>query len=283
MKLPIPHRPAFGSLRLLLATGAFAALASLAYCLPAGAMTLISQGFLTKDKLSLGSIVSLQSNSSDQVNAATSNNVESILGVVISDGNSLLSLSRGEASQIQVATSGIVQVLVSDINGEINQGDQITASPINGVGMKATDSIKVIGIAQGNLKDGRGSKQTIKDKDGKEQSVMLGEVPVLVNVSYYFKQPEKTIIPSTIQNVANALAGKSVKPLPIIISLSIFLVALIIVSSIIYSMIRSSIISVGRNPMAQSAVYRNVIQLSALVLAILGVSVVSIYMVLTRL
>lgn len=249
----------------------------------ASAMTTISQGYLTEDKLSLGSIVSLQSNSADRVNAATSTNVESILGVVINDGNSLLSLSRGEASQIQVATNGIVQVLVSDINGEIVQGDQITASPISGVGMKATDSIKVVGIAQGDLKDNRGSKQTIKDKSGKEQTVTLGEVPVLVNVSYYFKQPEKTVIPSAIQNVANALAGKAVRPLPIIISLSIFAVALLTVVSIIYSMIRSSIISVGRNPMAQSAVYRNVIQLSGLVLAILGVSVVAIYMVLTRL
>jgi hypothetical protein len=35
--------------------------------------------------------------------------------------------------------------------------------------------------------------------------------------------------------------------------------------------------------MAQAAVYRNVIQLSGLVVVILGVAVISIYMVLTRL
>ena len=57
----------------------------------------------------------------------------------------------------------------------------------------------------------------------------------------------------------------------------------LVVSVIIYSIIRSSIISIGRNPMAQSAVYRNVIQLSTLVLAILGVSVIAIYLILTRL
>jgi hypothetical protein len=58
---------------------------------------------------------------------------------------------------------------------------------------------------------------------------------------------------------------------------------LIVVSSIIYSMIRSSIISVGRNPMSQSAIYRDLIQLSALVIGILAVGLISVYLVLTRL
>jgi MFS-type transporter involved in bile tolerance (Atg22 family) len=57
---------------------------------------------------------------------------------------------------------------------------------------------------------------------------------------------------------------------------------LVVVMSIVFSMIRSSIISVGRNPMSQAAVYRNVIQLSSLVIIILGVAVGTIYMVLTK-
>lgn len=248
----------------------------------AHAITTMSQGFLTKDKLSLGSIVSLQKNSSDQVNAATTDNADSILGIVISDGSSLLSLSNGEATQVQVATSGVLQVLVSDINGPIAQGDQITSSPINGVGMKATNSAKVVGIAQGDLAGSRTSKQKYKDASGAEKTVTIGEVPIVVNVSYYFKQPEKTVIPSTVQNLANALAGKEVKPLPIIISLAIFVVSLLTVVIIVYSTIRSSIISIGRNPMSQSAVYRNLIQISGLVILILGVTVVSIYMILTK-
>lgn len=247
------------------------------------AMTTLSQGYLTKDKLSLGSIVSLQKNTTDQVSASTIENVDNILGVVINEGNSLLSLSRGEQQQIQVATSGIVQVLVSDINGDIKQGDQITASPINGVGMKATTNIKVIGIAQGDLADSRNSKEKVKDKDGTEKEVVVGEIPAIISVSFFFKQPEKTIIPLAVQNVANALAGKEVKPLPIIISLAIFVIALVTVVSIVYSLIRASIISVGRNPMSQAAIYRNLMQISALVLVIMGVTFVAIYMILTRL
>jgi heme/copper-type cytochrome/quinol oxidase subunit 2 len=101
-------------------------------------------------------------------------------------------------------------------------------------------------------------------------------------VSYHYKQPDKTLIPAALQNVANSIAGKKVDSLPIILSGVIFIIMLISVVSIIYAMIRSSIISVGRNPMAQSAIYRDIIQLSILVLAIISVSVIAIYFVLTR-
>lgn len=279
-------RQAFAKARLALWSAAVLALLAVAsFSAPriASAITSLSQGFFTTDKLSLGSIVSLDKNSSDHVSAATSSNVDNILGVVIDAGNSLLSLSNGQANQIQVATSGVVEVLVSDINGSIDNGDQITASPISGVGMQATSNTKVIGVAQDSLTSNNSSTQSYTDKSGQKHSVRIGQVPVLVNASYFYKQPEKTIIPVAVQNIANALAGKPVNPLPILISLGIFIITLIVVVSIIYSMIRSSIISVGRNPMSQSAIYRDIIQLSALVLGILGVATVAIYLILTKL
>ncbi len=147
--------------------------------------------------------------------------------------------------------------------------------------MKATGNVRIIGIAQGDM--GQGTKETYKEKSGTEKSANLSQIPVLVNVAYYFKQPEKTIIPSSIQNVANALAGREVKTLPILVSGGIFLITMVVVMSIIYSMIRSSIISIGRNPMSQAAIYRDLLQLSALVLVILTIGVASIYMVLTKL
>lgn len=260
---------------------AFLVIISLFIPLTANALTTITQSYTTSDQLSLGSIVSLQTNTPDQVVAATTNNVDSILGVVINNGSSILTLSNGKENQVQVATSEMASVLVSDINGVIVAGDQITASPVKGVGMKATGNTKVIGIAQ-NAPTGSNATQYYTDSKGVKQPVTLGEVPILVNVSYFFKEPEKTLIPSALQNIANALAGKPVSTLPIVISAAIFLVTMIVAVSIVYSMIRSSIISVGRNPMSQSAIYRDLIQLSALVLAILTVGMISIYLVLTR-
>jgi hypothetical protein len=254
-----------------------------AYPATVSAVTLISQGFLSTGNLAPGSIVSLQSNSSEYVVLATSDNTNNILGVAINGADSEVSLSSNGANQVQVSTNGVEEVLISNINGNIAPGDSITASPIGGVGMKATSNVKVVGISQGSFPNNTESQQSYADKSGKKHTVLVGDVPVLVGVSYFYKQPNKTLIPGAVQNLANALAGKTVNTLPILISIGIFFVTLIAVVSIIYAMIHSSIISVGRNPMSQAAVYRNVVQLSMLVLVILGVAVISIYMVLTRL
>lgn len=244
------------------------------------ALTSISQSYKTNDELSIGSIVSLKPNTNDEVIASTSNSVTSMIGVVINDGGSILSFESSHDNTVQIATSEVASVLISDINGEIKEGDQITASPIKGVGMKATSNVKVVGVAQENPS---GSKpQTYTDENGNKQTVNLSKVRILVNVAYFYIEPEKTIIPAAIQNLANALAGKTVESLPIIISAAIFIITIIVVVSIIYSMIHSSIISVGRNPLSQSAIYRDLIQLSALVLVILAAGMIAIYLVLTR-
>ncbi len=252
-------------------------------CGVASANTLISQDFTATSQLPVGSIVSLQQNTSDRVDTTTVTSANNIYGVVIASDNSQVTLSSDQNNQVQVATSGIEQVLVSDMNGPISQGDAITASPISGVGMKATNNVKVVGISQDVFPNSTSSKQTYTDKSGQKHTVTLGQIPALINVSYYYKQPDKTLIPSAVQNIANALAGKTVSSLPILVSIGIFIVTLIVVVSIIYAMIHSSIISVGRNPMSQAAVYRNVVQLSSLVVIILGVATVSIYLVLTKL
>lgn len=245
------------------------------------AVSPISQSYLTEDDLTEGSIVALKEGSTDSVEAANIKNAENIFGVVINSDNSILTISAKEGSQVQVANEGTMSVLVSDINGEIERGDPVTASPIAGIGMKATDNIRIVGIAQGPMVSQK--EQELETTKGQTEKVTLGEVAVLINVAYFFKQPEKTLVPGAIQSIANGLAGKKVDTLPILVSAGIFFIMLVIISSIIYSMIRSSIISVGRNPMSQSAVYRDLVQMSVLVLAILTVGVISIYLVLTRL
>ncbi len=267
-------------LRVLIAAG-LVSLLSIIHIIPVLAGPLISEGYSSKDSLSVSTLVSLRENSTDEVTAATNENVQNLLGVVVSANSSSISITSAVVNQIQVATSGTMDVLVSDINGEITRGDYITASPIAGIGMKATNNARIIGVAQGTLQ--RPVVQSIKNADGTEREVNIGQVPVLVNVSSYFKQPERTIIPATIQNLANSFAGREVSPLPIILSAGIFIVSLIIVVIIVYSMIRNGIISVGRNPLSQSAVYRNVIQMSGLVLAILAAAFMAIYLILTRL
>jgi hypothetical protein len=245
------------------------------------AVTPISQSYITSETIPIGSIVSLKDNTSDQVVASTTDNAGNIFGVVINNDSSLLSISSGQGQQVQVANSGTVPVIVSDYNGPINQGDSITASPIAGVGMKASSDVRIIGLAQTDLRSGE--KQQVKLKNGATKQVLLAQIPLLVNVSYFFKQPDKSIIPQSLQSIANGIAGKAVDSLPIIVSGGIFIIMLIVVMAIIYTMIRSSIISIGRNPLSQASVYRNLLQMSVLVLVILSVGIAAIYFILTKL
>lgn len=247
------------------------------------AIPAISQNYNTSSVIPIGGIVSLKDGSFNEVAAASPQSVDNILGVAINASTALIALTGNAETDVQVATSGIVEVLVSDINGEIIKGDQITASPISGVGMKATSNVRVVGVAQQALTTEGSQIQTVEGVDGQTREVRLGRIPVLINVSYFFKESERSIIPAVIQNVANALAGRPVSTLPIILAGAIFIIMLIVVVSIIYSMIRSSIISVGRNPLSQSAIYRDLIQLSALVIGILAVGLIAIYLILTRL
>lgn len=246
----------------------------------AHALTVISESYQSQSTLPVGTIVSLVKDSRTDVEPSLTSNVDNLLGVTINPDSSLITVSTGNTQQAQIATSGTLPVMVSNINGEVKRGDHVTASPLKGLGMLANGNVRVVGIAQGDMTSRR--EEIIKDVDGNDQKVTIGEVPVLINVAYFFKEPEKSVIPASLQNVANSLAGREVQPIPIIINGAIFIVTIIAVVSIIFSMIRHSIISVGRNPMSQSAVYRDVIHLSALVVGILAVATVAIYMVLTR-
>src|SRR3989344_4154844 len=148
------------------------------------AATLLSQAYVANEQLPVGSIVSLQKGSTTDVEAATINNSRYLLGVIIQGESSQISISSKKDNQVFVATSGIEPVLVSDINGGITVGDPITASPLKGIGMKATGNAKIVGVAQDEFPNNTAKEQSFSDERGQKQTTKLGQVPVLVNVAY---------------------------------------------------------------------------------------------------
>ena len=168
----------------------------------ASAVTPISQSYLAENVLTEGTIVSLKENSTDEVEPSNSKNVDNIFGIVVNADNSLLTISTKDATQVQVATEGTQSVLVSDINGDIKRGDHLTASPINGVAMKATGNVRIVGIAQGDMRNQR--KETIKGVDGKDEQIMLGEVPAIAGrrrASDARQEPIGALTPRTVERV----------------------------------------------------------------------------------
>ncbi len=142
-----------------------------------------------------------------------------------------------------IAVTGETDVLVNTSNGPINIGDYITSSNTPGVGMKATESGQVIGVATQGF-----------DSQNPEE---VGKILVLVNIKSQFINP----VGST--NVLTALrAGLDSQFLAPIISLRYLLAVIVAGSSFVIGfnsfkkVSGSSVEALGRNPLASSSIRR---------------------------
>lgn len=239
----------------------------------------IAQNFKTSDtNLTSGALMAFKTGSNNTVELANTGNAQRLVGVIGTD--TLLELNNG--SGVQVVTSGVAQILVSDANGAINAGDRITASPISGIGMKATDSIQGVGIAQSNLNIASAQTRTVTAQDGSLVQVHIGQVPIQINISFY-AAPGSTasFLPAFLQDFANAVTGKEVAPVRVVIAALISVLSFVSIVVLLYSTVRSSIISIGRNPLSEKAVRKSIFQIGATVLGILLLTLITIYLILT--
>jgi hypothetical protein len=238
----------------------------------------ISQGFETEEKnIALGSLMSFKKGSQSKVELAVTDGVSELVGV--SADSSLLEFSTNK-NKVQIVTSGITNVLVSNINGEVSNGDKITASPLAGIGMRTPGDTQIVGIAQADLNSVSTVVRQIKTRTGDTKTVKVGRVPLQVNVSYFAKpKVEATFIPDFLQQAANSIAGKEVALIRVVLSLVILLLGFVSVGVMFYASVRSSIISIGRNPLSEGAVRKSLFGVAAVALGILLVMLSAIYLV----
>lgn len=241
----------------------------------------IAQGFQTNDDhIIAGALVSLKNGEPNSIELSNPENVDRLLGIV--GENSAIELSTG-SDKVQVVTSGETKALVSDINGEIKTGDKITSSPLSGIGMKAASSTIVIGTAQADFADISTEASTIKDKDGKAQTVHIGAMLIQVDKVFY-ESPEDaagSFIPGAVKDFASNIAGHKVSSVRIVVAGLLVLLLFAVIAILLYSAVHSSIISIGRNPLAEAGVRKSLIEVGLTVVGILVFTVIVIYLVLT--
>jgi hypothetical protein len=239
----------------------------------------IAQSFKTEDSgVVPGALVSLKPHTANTIELSTSENLDRLLGVVGED--SLIELSGGKGT-VQVTTSGEAATLVSNINGDIKTGDKITASPIAGVGMKALSSTMVMGTAQANLSSITTKDRTITDRDGHKKTIKIGALPLRVDkVFYEVEQNQNSYVPPVLQDFANNLAGRPVSPVRVILSSFLVAFVFVAVAILLYSSVRSSIISIGRNPLSESAVRKSLVQVGLTVFGVMAFTVIVVYLML---
>jgi hypothetical protein len=256
-------------------------LAAVCLCWPAavGASSSIAQGFKAGSSgIVSGALVSLRAGTANTVELSTPANRERLLGVA--NTQSLIEFTNG--SPVQVVTSGATPTLVSDINGAVKSGDRITASPIIGVGMKATESSMVVGSAQVDMDMGSAETRTISTKAGKPRTVHIGAISLLVTPAFYNRgNGNSAFVPSALQDFASNLAGHQVSPVRVLMAGLLVVLLFVIVGILLYSSVRSSIISIGRNPLSEVAVHKSLFEVGVTTVGVLAFTVIVVYLILT--
>jgi hypothetical protein len=240
----------------------------------------LSTGYISQQKLPVGTIVSPDDQIKNGVIPANSQTSSNLLGVVVP--SSTVAVSEG-SGRVPVAADGNANVLVSDINGGMSRGDKVAASPLDGIGMLATKSGRIIGTLQGDLNSHSTDAQfkTITDVKGVKRKIQIALVPIIVSLTYY--QPldnQSTILPKVIRDISNSVSGKDVSTSRIWGAMVLMVAALTIVIVLLYGAVRSSIGAIGRNPLAKTTIQNSLTKVIAVVVVILIAATAASYVIL---
>ena len=194
----------------------------------------------------------------------------SIIGVVAL--NAAVSIEANSQNdkikRYPVVSSGISKILVSSINGPIAKGDAITSSPIPGVGMKATKSGFIVGIAQESFTSG----------DTKQLK------PIQANIVMRHSAPRATM-QRNLFDVANLSAVPwTEEPLTVFRYLMAALVIIIsfILGFFVFGRIAArGVEALGRNPLAARVIQLGIVLNVFITVAIIAAGILVAILILT--
>ncbi len=243
-----------------------------------------TQGYSSEETLLRGSIVGLAEENSNSVATVNTENAGDTLGVVVRDTDSAVTITD-DRTGVFVVTTGRFEVLVSSINGEIATGDWLSVSSINGVAMVSDESQRfVVGTALEDVdfSDSANilSQTTVTDSTGNEITVGIARVLAEISIGPNPNRVDDRSAPDFLISFSETIAGKPVAAVRIYAGLAVMLIATIIAGSLLYSAVKSSIISIGRNPLSKKSVLAGLAQVVIISLIIFISGLVAVYLIL---
>lgn len=168
-----------------------------------------------------------------------------------------------------VVRTGDAVVNVSDFNGEIKPGDYITSSPISGLGMKATRSGYVIGVATSIFTQNDTTQLTpeqikLKESSDKNSSIKTGQINVALRIEYAEISTPRTA-QRLLENVGGAFYTNVQNPqsftqvIKYTIAGILAIVAFLLGFFTFARSIPKGIEAMGRNPTAKQAIQISII------------------------
>lgn len=239
----------------------------------------IGEQFTSGNSVTIGSIVSLDAENQDEVKLSNTDNANYILGVAVDPNSNALNFEKYNGG-VSVAFNGEVQVFVSDINGLIQKGDFVSASWLEGVGMKSlgNDRQRLLGVALEDYSAEEakyyGAVNTPEgDKNVSVDSILLR---ILDKEGFSTSTDKK----DGLEGVISRIAGKNVSFARVLAGSIVFVVCLGVAGVFIVSAIKNSFISIGRNPLSSNSILKSLVHVSGLSVSVILVGAALSYVVL---
>ncbi len=240
----------------------------------------ITRGYLSDDDgLQPGMLVKISDDSNPdtpKVERATLDQADKIIGVATTTGESTVTIASADQS-VYVETTGEVNAYVSDMFGEVKEGDLLVVSPLNGVMAKYTSGAAVIfALALEDSAPKSGDSYEIQTPEGKKNTKLS-----LIKVNLDQKGSDGlSKVPTSLEKLGKSITGKEVNELRVIVALLIFIIVLIVEGAILYGSISSAVTSIGRNPLASKVIRRELIKVMTIAFLVMLIGLGSIYLVL---
>jgi hypothetical protein len=270
------------STKRILATLGLAMLVAVSMTHPMHAQS-VTQGYASDEALERGMLVSLKDGDATKVEPADTGNAKRLHGIVVNPNDAPVTLSS-ETQKTFVATIGRYEALVSDQHGTIKQGDYIGVSSIRGIAAKVDDkSTTVVGKALADF-DGKTNvlgTSDLKDNGGVNTKVNITRIAVDIGIGANpLAKPEDVNLPGFLKKATDSIANKKVSAARVYISLAILLASVAIAGSMLYAGVRSSMISIGRNPLSKQSITKSLTQVGITSFIVFIIGIFGVYLLL---
>ncbi len=213
----------------------------------------LSTIYTTKDNtIRIGDIVSLKNN---LIVKTTQANINNIQGIVINRNKNFIYTSK----------NGVIEVLVSNQNGNIQRGDNISISTIPGVGEKLNGHGISIGIAQSSFKN-----SISKNYNG----VKIESIPININIKYI--NSNQGTFSGILDGIGNPVLHKPLTFTQLIIIVIFTVLALYLIISFFLKYTKNTITTIGRNPLGYLNIKEKIFKT-----IVYSISIVILYIILT--
>ncbi|HLC91605.1 MAG TPA: hypothetical protein VJC09_00975 [Candidatus Saccharimonadales bacterium] len=242
-----------------------------------------SQSYNSNTELTIGTVVSTDSPGGNNLELAKLDNEALMVGVVTNTEDSLIDI-QPNGSNITIAKTGEVLIIVTDATGDIKSGDNLVISSLSGVATKDTADSKAkkyIAIASESFDANTSDTHTVNVTyaDGSTKDVHVGSINAKMNL--VDRPPNKnTQDQNFIVALISRLIGKPVNKAKLIAATVVVVTTLLITGVMLQGSIRGSFIALGRNPLSKPLILSNLFRVIAISILILEVGIAVGYIIL---